>query len=164
LVDEFQDTNALQFQVARLLAMKSRNICVVGDPDQSIYSWRHADPTNLTDFQSTFKNAKIVTLDQSYRSTQIILEAADSVISNNDGRMKKTLWTENSRGTRITVAEAYNEAEEASLVLKAATDLKSKDGIGRNEVAIMYRVNAQSRSKRSQRYFVVLTSRLEPCR
>ncbi|MBT4942633.1 MAG: UvrD-helicase domain-containing protein [Chloroflexi bacterium] len=146
LVDEFQDTNALQFQVARLLAMKSRNICVVGDPDQSIYSWRHADPTNLTDFQSTFKNAKIVTLDQSYRSTQIILEAADSVISNNDGRMKKTLWTENSRGTRITVAEAYNEAEEASLVLKAATDLKSKDGIGRNEVAIMYRVNAQSRA------------------
>ena len=146
LVDEFQDTNALQFQVARLLAMKSQNICVVGDPDQSIYSWRHADPTNLTDFQSTFKNTKIVTLDQSYRSTQIILEAADAVIGNNDGRMEKTLWTENSRGTRITVAEAYNEEEEASLVLKAATDLKNKDGIGRNEVAIMYRVNAQSRA------------------
>jgi DNA helicase-2/ATP-dependent DNA helicase PcrA len=146
LVDEFQDTNALQFEVARLLAMKSQNICVVGDPDQSIYSWRHADPTNLTDFQGTFKNAKIVTLDQSYRSTQIILEAADAVIGNNDGRMEKTLWTENSRGTRITVAEAYNEEEEASLVLKAATDLKNKDGIGRNEVAIMYRVNAQSRA------------------
>ena len=146
LVDEFQDTNALQFQVARLLAMKSRNICVVGDPDQSIYSWRHADPTNLTDFQSTFKNAKIVTLDQSYRSTQIILEAADAVIGNNDGRMEKNLWTENSRGTRITVAEAYNEEEEARLVLEAVNDLKSKDGIGRNEVAIMYRVNAQSRA------------------
>ena len=146
LVDEFQDTNELQFQVARLLAMKSQNICVVGDPDQSIYSWRHADPTNLTDFQSNFKNTKIVTLDQSYRSTQIILEAADAVIGNNDGRMEKTLWTENSRGTRITVAEAYNEEEEASLVLKAATDLKNKDGIGRNDVAIMYRVNAQSRA------------------
>ena len=146
LVDEFQDTNALQFQVARLLAMKSQNICVVGDPDQSIYSWRHADPTNLTDFQSNFKNTNIVTLDQSYRSTQIILEAADAVIGNNDGRMEKTLWTENSRGTRITVAEAYNEEEEASLVLKAATDLKNQDGIGRNEVAIMYRVNAQSRA------------------
>lgn len=146
LVDEFQDTNALQFQVARLLALKSRNICVVGDPDQSIYSWRHADPTNLTDFQSTFKNAKIVTLDQSYRSTQIILEAADSVIGNNDGRMEKNLWTENSRGTRITVAEAYNEEEEARLVLEAANELKNKDGIGRNEVAIMYRVNAQSRA------------------
>jgi len=146
LVDEFQDTNELQFQVARLLAMKSQNICVVGDPDQSIYSWRHADPTNLTDFQSNFKNTKIVTLNQSYRSTQIILEAADAVIGNNDGRMEKTLWTENSRGTRITVAEAYNEEEEASLVLKAATDLKNKDGIGRNDVAIMYRVNAQSRA------------------
>jgi DNA helicase-2/ATP-dependent DNA helicase PcrA len=146
LVDEFQDTNALQFQVARLLALKSRNICVVGDPDQSIYSWRHADPTNLTDFQSTFKNAKIVTLDQSYRSTQIILEAADSVIGNNDGRMEKSLWTENSRGTRITVAEAYNEEEEARLVLEAVGDLKTKDGIGRNEIAVMYRVNAQSRA------------------
>jgi len=146
LVDEFQDTNPLQFQVARMLAMKSQNICVVGDPDQSIYSWRHADPTNLTDFQSTFKNTKIVTLDQSYRSTQIILEAADSVIGNNDGRMEKNLWTENDRGTRITVAEAYNEDEEARLVLEAANDLKTKDGIGRNEVAIMYRVNAQSRA------------------
>jgi len=146
LVDEFQDTNALQFQVARLLAMKGRNICVVGDPDQSIYSWRHADPTNLTDFQTTFKNAKIVTLDQSYRSTQIILEAADSVIGNNDGRMEKTLWTENSRGTRITVAEAYNEDEEARLVLEAANELKNKEGISRNEVAVMYRVNAQSRA------------------
>ena len=146
LVDEFQDTNALQFQVARLLAMKSQNICVVGDPDQSIYSWRHADPTNLTDFQTTFKNTKIVTLDQSYRSTQIILEAADAVIGNNDGRMEKTLWTENSRGTRIIVAEAYNEEEEARLVLEAANELKNKDGIGHNEIAVMYRVNAQSRA------------------
>ena len=146
LVDEFQDTNPLQFQVARLLALKSHNICVVGDPDQSIYSWRHADPTNLTDFQATFKNTKVVTLDQSYRSTQIILEAADSVIANNDGRMEKNLWTENSRGTRITVAEAYNEEEEARLVLEATTDLKTNDGIGCNEIAIMYRVNAQSRA------------------
>lgn len=146
LVDEFQDTNPLQFQVARMLALKSQNICVVGDPDQSIYSWRHADPTNLTDFQSTFKDTKIVTLDQSYRSTQIILEAADSVIGNNDGRMEKNLWTENDRGTRISVAEAYNEDEEARLVLEAAAKLKSQDGIGRNEVAIMYRVNAQSRA------------------
>jgi DNA helicase-2/ATP-dependent DNA helicase PcrA len=146
LVDEFQDTNPLQFQVARLLTLKSQNICVVGDPDQSIYSWRHADPTNLTDFQATFKNTKIVTLDQSYRSTQIILEAADSVIGNNDGRMEKNLWTENSRGTRITVTEAYNEEEEARLVLEASADLKTKDGIGRNEIAIMYRVNAQSRA------------------
>lgn len=146
LVDEFQDTNPLQFQVARMLALKSRNICVVGDPDQSIYSWRHADPTNLTDFQSTFKNTKIVTLDQSYRSTQIILEAADSVIGNNDDRMEKELWTENDRGTRITVAEAYNEDEEARLVLEEAAKLQQREGIGRNEIAVMYRVNAQSRA------------------
>ncbi len=146
LVDEFQDTNPLQFQIARLLALKTRNICVVGDPDQSIYSWRHADPTNLTDFQATFKGAKVVTLDQSYRSTQIILEAADSVIGNNDGRMEKELWTENSRGTRIVVAEAYNEEEEARLVLAEAVGLKQKDGIGKNEIAVMYRVNAQSRA------------------
>ena len=146
LVDEFQDTNPLQFQVARLLALKSRNICVVGDPDQSIYSWRHADPSNLTDFQSTFNETKIVTLDQSYRSTQIILEAADSVIGNNDERMEKNLWTENDRGSRITVAEAYNEEEEARLVLQATLELQEKHGIDRNEIAVMYRVNAQSRA------------------
>ena len=146
LVDEFQDTNPLQFQVARLLALKSRNICVVGDPDQSIYSWRHADPSNLTDFQSTFNETKIVTLDQSYRSTQIILEAADSVIGNNDERMEKNLWTENDRGARITVAEAYNEEEEARLVLQATAELHDKHGIDRNEIAVMYRVNAQSRA------------------
>ena len=146
LVDEFQDTNPLQFQVARLLALKSRNICVVGDPDQSIYSWRHADPSNLTDFQSTFNETKIVTLDQSYRSTQIILEAADSVIGNNDERMEKNLWTENDRGSRITVAEAYNEEEEARLVLQATAELHDKHGIDRNEIAVMYSVNAQSRA------------------
>ena len=146
LVDEFQDTNPLQFQVARLLALKSRNICVVGDPDQSIYSWRHADPSNLTDFQSTFNETKIVTLDQSYRSTQIILEAADSVIGNNDVRIEKNLWTENDRGPRITVAEAYNEEEEARLVLQATAELHDKHGIDRNEIAVMYRVNAQSRA------------------
>ena len=146
LVDEFQDTNPLQFQVARLLALKSRNICVVGDPDQSIYSWRHADPSNLTDFQSTFNETKIVTLDQSYRSTQIILEAADSVIGNNDERMEKNLWTENDRGSRIAVAEAYNEEEEARLVLQATVELQEKHGIDRNEIAVMYRVNAQSRA------------------
>ena len=146
LVDEFQDTNPLQFQVARLLALKSRNICVVGDPDQSIYSWRHADPSNLTDFQSTFNETKIVTLDQSYRSTQIILEAADSVIGNNDERLEKNLWTENDRGSRIIVAEAYNEEEEARLVLQATVELQEKHGIDRNEIAVMYRVNAQSRA------------------
>ncbi|MBG82787.1 MAG: hypothetical protein CL791_05710 [Chloroflexi bacterium] len=146
LVDEFQDTNTLQFQVAKLLSIKNKNICVVGDPDQSIYSWRHADPSNLTDFQRTFPDAKIITLDQSYRSTEIILEAADAVIDNNNGRIEKKLWTDNGRGKRVTVAEAYNEEEEARLVIECAKDLKQHDGITQNKIAVMYRVNAQSRA------------------
>ncbi len=146
LVDEFQDTNPLQFQVARLLSAKHHNICVVGDPDQSIYSWRHADPTNLTDFRTTFPNAKIVTLDQSYRSTQIILEAADSLIANNEGRMEKHLWTENDRGAKIAVAEAYDEEEEARIVLEEIARLVDREGYSRSEIAVMYRINAQSRA------------------
>jgi DNA helicase-2/ATP-dependent DNA helicase PcrA len=146
LVDEFQDTNALQFNVARLLAAKHRNLCVVGDPDQSIYSWRHADPSNLTDFRKTFPGAKIVTLDQSYRSTQIILEAADAVISNNEDRMEKTLWTENERGNRVVVAEVYDEEGEARAVINEVERLVKQQKVNRNNIAVMYRINAQSRS------------------
>jgi DNA helicase-2/ATP-dependent DNA helicase PcrA len=146
LVDEFQDTNALQFNVARLLAAKHRNLCVVGDPDQSIYSWRHADPSNLTDFRKTFPEAKIVTLDQSYRSTQIILEAADAVISNNEDRMEKTLWTENERGNRVVVAEVYDEEGEARAVINEIERLVKQQKVNRNNIAVMYRINAQSRS------------------
>ncbi len=146
LVDEFQDTNPLQFNIARLLAVKHKNICVVGDPDQSIYSWRHADPTNLTDFRATFPNAKIVTLDQSYRSTQMILEAADAVIANNEDRMEKTLWTQNPRGDRVVVAETYDEEGEAQAVLKEVDRLIKRHDLSRDQVAVMYRINAQSRS------------------
>ena len=146
LVDEFQDTNPLQFNIARMLAAKHRNICVVGDPDQSIYSWRHADPTNLTDFRATFPEAKIVTLDQSYRSTQVILEAADAVIANNEGRMEKSLWTENPRGDRVTVAEVYDEEGEARAVINEVERLVKQHHITRDQIAVMYRINAQSRS------------------
>lgn len=146
LVDEFQDTNPLQFNIARLLAVKHRNICVVGDPDQSIYSWRHADPTNLTDFRATFPEAKIVTLDQSYRSTQVILEAADAVIANNEGRMEKKLWTENPRGDRVVVAETYDEEGEARAVINEVERLVKQHNITRDQIAVMYRINAQSRS------------------
>ncbi len=146
LVDEFQDTNPLQFNIARMLALKHKNICVVGDPDQSIYSWRHADPTNLTDFRATFPNAKIVTLDQSYRSTQVILEAADAVIANNEDRMEKTLWTENPRGNRVTVAETYDEEGEARAVLTEIDRLVKQEDLSRDQIAVMYRINAQSRS------------------
>ena len=146
LVDEFQDTNPLQFEVARFLAASHRNICVVGDPDQSIYSWRHADPTNLHEFLRVWPDAKVVTLDQSYRSTQTILSAADAVISNNQDRLKKDLWTANVQGAPVAVAEAYDEDEEARLVLDEIQRLVEKDGISRREIAVMYRINAQSRA------------------
>ena len=94
-IDEFQDTNPLQFKISNLLANYHRNICVVGDPDQSIYSWRYADPSNLTDFKKSFKETTIITLDESYRSTENILNAANSLIKNNPGRSEKNLWTKN---------------------------------------------------------------------
>ena len=146
LVDEFQDTNPLQFHIARLLSGQHRNICVVGDPDQSIYSWRNADPTNLVDFQSTYPDAKVVTLDQSYRSTELILEAADSVIANNETRLEKHLWTENERGRPVAVAEAYDAEEEARLVLDEVQKLSDTEDVPRGEMAVMYRINAQSRA------------------
>ncbi|MCH7906853.1 MAG: UvrD-helicase domain-containing protein [Chloroflexi bacterium] len=146
LVDEFQDTNAIQFSLARLLAAKHRNICVVGDPDQSIYSWRHADIRNLTDFQTVYPDAKVVTLDQSYRSTQTILEAASGVIANNDERLKKDLWTDNGRGSPVTVGEAYDEDEEARVVLQEINRLVDEEKYDRSEIAVMYRTNAQSRA------------------
>ena len=146
LVDEFQDTNPLQFHIARLLSGGHRNICVVGDPDQSIYSWRNADPSNLVDFQSTYADATVVTLDQSYRSTQLILEAADSVIANNETRLEKHLWTDNDRGRPVALAEAYDENEEARIVLDEVEKLFDKEGVPRGEMAVMYRINAQSRA------------------
>ncbi len=146
LVDEFQDTNPLQFHIARLMSGEHRNICVVGDPDQSIYSWRNADPTNLVDFQSTYPDAKVVTLDQSYRSTELILEAADSVIANNETRLEKHLWTENERGRPVAVAEAYDAEEEARLVLDEVQKLSDTEDVPRGEMAVMYRINAQSRA------------------
>lgn len=146
LVDEFQDTNAIQFSLTRLLAAKHKNICVVGDPDQSIYSWRHADIRNLTDFQTVYPDAVTVTLDQSYRSTQTILEAASGVIANNDERLKKNLWTENDKGSPITVGEAYDEDEEARVVLQEINRLVEEDEFDRQEIAVMYRTNAQSRA------------------
>ena len=146
LVDEFQDTNAIQFSLTRLLAAKHKNICVVGDPDQSIYSWRHADIRNLTDFQTVYPDAVTVTLDQSYRSTQLILEAASGVIANNDERLKKNLWTENDKGKPVTVGEAYDEDEEARVVLQEINRLVEEEEFDRQEIAVMYRTNAQSRA------------------
>ena len=146
LVDEFQDTNPLQFHIARLLSGSHRNICVVGDPDQSIYSWRNADPTNLVDFQSTYPDATVVTLEQNYRSTELIIKAADSVIAHNETRLEKESWTENERGRPVAVAEAYDENEEARLVLDEVAKLSDTEDVPRGEMAVMYRINAQSRA------------------
>jgi len=146
MVDEFQDTNKAQYVLSKQLAGKYRNICVVGDPDQSIYSWRHADVGNILDFEKDFPEVKIVFLEQNYRSTQIILEAADHVISVNELRKKKGLWTENAAGVPITINQVYNEQEEAYFVINEVEKLIARESRRARDIAVMYRTNAQSRA------------------
>ncbi|MSQ33582.1 MAG: AAA family ATPase [Dehalococcoidia bacterium] len=145
LVDEFQDTNVAQYVFARTLASLSRNICVVGDPDQSIYSWRSADIRNILNFERDYPDATVIALEQNYRSTQTILEAASAVIAPNTQRKEVRLWTENSRGLAIKIVEAADEREEARLALEEAERLVQA-GRPRREIAFMYRTNAQSRA------------------
>ena len=154
LIDEFQDTNPLQFRVTKLLSDQNRNLCVVGDPDQSIYSWRYADPTNLTEFKKSFPESTTITLDQSYRSTQNILNAANSLINNNSARSDKNLWTNNGSGGKLILYETNSEEDEARIVLNEIKRLNQSEKIPLDEIAIMYRVNAQSRS------FEVICNRL----
>ena len=145
LIDEFQDTNIAQYVWARLLAEQHRNICVVGDPDQSIYSWRSADIRNILNFEQDYPDATVVHLDQNYRSTKTILEAAQILISSNRQRKEKHLWTENVQGDTIMLREAYDEEEEAYFVVKEIERLVK--GTHRwGDCAIMYRTNAQSRA------------------
>ena len=146
LVDEFQDTNVAQYSIARQVAGKHRNICVVGDPDQSIYSWRNADIRNILSFQRDYPEAQLVTLEENYRSTENILEAAHAVISANRKRMDKPLVTHNQRGKPVFVGEAYNPEEEAQQVLREIERLKREEGHNLGDCAVMYRVNAQSRA------------------
>ncbi|HYM14777.1 MAG TPA: UvrD-helicase domain-containing protein [Dehalococcoidia bacterium] len=145
LVDEFQDTNIAQYQLARLFAAKHGNICVVGDPDQSIYSWRSADIRNILNFERDFPGARIVLLEQNYRSTQTILDAAHAVISGNKERKEKALWTDRGAGERIVTYEAYDEEEEAGFVASEILAL-TRDGHSNGDIAVMYRTNAQSRA------------------
>lgn len=155
-VDEFQDTNKAQYELVRLLAGGSpeapghENICVVGDDDQSIYGWRGAIPQVVRDFQSDFPRAKTVVLEQNYRSTQVILDAAHGVVQRNVGRADKKLWTDRAGGEKITVHEAYNEEEEASYVVHEVRRLGSRNEAELRDVAIMYRTNAQSRALEEQ--------------
>jgi DNA helicase-2/ATP-dependent DNA helicase PcrA len=144
-VDEFQDTNLMQYELVKLLAGKYRNICVVGDPDQSIYAWRFADLRNILNFEKDYPEAKIILLEQNYRSTGMILEAASHIISANRQRKPKGLWTENEPGVPATVIETYTEQEEAQFVANEVEQLVSRGEVRRGDCAIMYRTNAQSR-------------------
>ncbi len=146
MIDEFQDTNLAQYIISKQLAGKYRNICVVGDPDQSIYSWRQADLRHILDFERDYPDVKVVFLEQNYRSTQTILKAADHVIAANEKRKKKRLWTENVEGVPITVAQTYNEQEEAHFVVSEVEKLVASRRWKAGDIAIMYRTNAQSRA------------------
>jgi len=145
LVDEYQDTNRAQYQLVRLLARKYKNICVVGDDDQSIYGWRGADIKNILDFEKDYPNAKVIKLEQNYRSTKTILDAANEVIKNNFGRKNKRLWTSNEPGNVIRTYEAYNEHDEGNFIVDKIKDISNNEGYNLSDFAILYRTNAQSR-------------------
>jgi len=144
-VDEFQDTNLVQYELVKQLAGKYRNICAVGDPDQSIYSWRSADIRNILNFEKDFPDARVILLEQNYRSTQLILDAASHVISAHRQRKPKDLWTENEKGIPPAVIETYSEEEEAQWVVNEIDRLARSGEVKSGDCAVMYRTNAQSR-------------------
>ncbi len=144
MVDEYQDTNRAQYRWLELLAGQHRNLCVVGDPDQSIYAFRGADIRNVLEFEDDFPDAQVIRLEQNYRSTQTILSAADAVVSNNRARMPKTLWTDLGQGDPIHVRELEDEHAEARFVINEIERIVDSGG-SRDEVAVFYRTNAQSR-------------------
>ncbi|WP_106494670.1 DNA helicase PcrA [Lentibacillus sp. Marseille-P4043] len=145
-VDEYQDTNHAQYYLVKQLANRFQNLCVVGDSDQSIYRWRGADIQNILSFEKDYPTARTVFLEQNYRSTKAILEAANKVIQNNPGRKPKTLWTENDDGKHINYFQGATEQEEALFVTDKIQELTRESGISPNDVAILYRTNAQSRA------------------
>jgi DNA helicase-2/ATP-dependent DNA helicase PcrA len=146
LVDEYQDTNHAQYTLVKLLAAKRRNLFVVGDDDQSVYSWRGADIRNILEFERDYPDAREMKLEQNYRSTDTILQAAHAVISHNANRKAKRLWTENDAGSLIRVMHAYNEEQEAQFVAGEVDRLSNQSTTSRSEMAVMYRTNAQSRA------------------
>ncbi len=146
LVDEFQDTNITQYKLIQMIGGKHHNVCVVGDPDQSIYSWRFADIRNILSFEKDYPDAKTIVLEQNYRSSKNILEAASCIISVNKKRKKKKLWTDNTEGTPIYLIKTYGEQEEAQFVVNEILNLTRTDGIKPGDCVVMYRTNAQSRA------------------
>ncbi len=145
MVDEYQDTNHIQYLLVKALANKTRNLCVVGDEDQSIYSWRGADIQNILDFEKDFPEAVVIKLEQNYRSTKTIVGAATKVVAYNSERKVKELFTENDDGELITVREEQDEYEEARYVVRQIQNVLSNTDLSRSDIAIFYRTNAQSR-------------------
>lgn len=144
-VDEYQDTNNAQYQLVRLLAEKFENICVVGDSDQSIYRWRGADIGNILSFEKDYKDANVILLEQNYRSTKTVLNAANDVIQQNASRYDKRLRTDNPEGDPIYVYKANNEKDEAQFVVRQILQLQKEEGLSLDQFAVLYRTNAQSR-------------------
>jgi len=150
LVDEYQDTNHAQYMLVNLLASKHRNLCVVGDDDQSIYGWRGADIGNILSFEKDYPDAKVVKLEQNYRSTQNILVAASHVVAHNRGRKEKTLWTDKGAGENVTLLETLDERTEAIAVLDKLQVERAQNLRALSDFAVLYRINAQSRSFEDQ--------------
>jgi len=145
MIDEYQDTNHAQYLLAKLLASHWKNIAVVGDADQSIYAWRGADIQNILDFEKDYPNCTSIKLEQNYRSTKIILDAANAVIENNEGRPKKNLWTDKTEGAKIQHFTAQSEHEEAAFIGDTIAKKHDIHGVSYGDMAILYRTNAQSR-------------------
>ncbi|MFU2180972.1 DNA helicase PcrA [Streptococcus pluranimalium] len=145
-VDEYQDTNHAQYQLVKLLASRFKNICVVGDADQSIYGWRGADMQNILDFEKDYPEAKVVLLEENYRSTKKILQAANEVINNNRNRRPKKLWTQNADGDQLVYYRANNEQDEAVFVASTISNMARELGKNFKDFAVLYRTNAQSRT------------------
>lgn len=144
-IDEYQDTNKVQYQIAKLLSQSQQNICVVGDGDQNIYSWRGANIKNILNFEKDFKNSKTILLEQNYRSTQNILGAANEIISKNKLRKDKNLFTKNEEGEKLGVYYAFSENDEAYFIAQRCSDLITHEKISPQEIAVLYRTNFQSR-------------------
>lgn len=145
-VDEYQDTNHAQYQLVKLLASRFKNICVVGDADQSIYGWRGADMQNILDFEKDYPDAKVVLLEENYRSTKKILQAANDVINNNRNRRPKKLWTQNADGEQLVYYRANDERDEAVFVASTISNMAHEIGKNFKDFAVLYRTNAQSRT------------------
>src|SRR5699024_1658800 len=145
-VDEYQDTNHAQYKLVRQLASRFQNLCVVGDSHQSIYRWRGADIKNILSFEKDYPTAKVILLEQNYRSTKSILDAANKVIEKNTGRKPKNLWTENQEGNKITYYKGETERDEALFIVNQIQTLIREENYTPSQIAILYRTNAQSRA------------------